>query len=39
VTSHAGVWVTTGREIADYYDAHYYDEFAAAIAARRGGGR
>jgi hypothetical protein len=39
VTGHAGVWVTTGREIADYYDAHYYDTFAAAVAARRGGGR
>ena len=39
VTSHAGVWVTTGREIADYYDAHYYDTFVAAIGARRGGGR
>ena len=39
ITGHVGVWVTTGREIADHYDAHYYDTFAAAIAARRGGGR
>jgi len=25
ITSHPDVWVTTGREIADYYLAHYYD--------------
>lgn len=35
ITSHAGVWVTTGREIADHYIAHHYDAFAAAIAARK----
>lgn len=35
VTSHAGVWVTTGREIADWYYAHHYDQVTAALAARR----
>lgn len=25
ITSHPDVWVTTGREIADYYLQHYYD--------------
>jgi allantoinase len=39
VTGHADVWVTTAREIAEHYDANYCDTFAAAIAARRGGGR
>jgi peptidoglycan/xylan/chitin deacetylase (PgdA/CDA1 family) len=39
VTSHAGVWVTTAREIADHYYANYYDQFTAAIAAHRGAGR
>ncbi len=33
ITGHDGVWVTTGREIADYYYQYYYDAFAAAIAA------
>ena len=39
VTGHAGVWVTTAREIADHYYANYYDQFTAAIAAHRGAGR
>lgn len=26
ITSHDDVWVTTGREIADYFKAHYYDQ-------------
>ena len=37
ITSHDGVWVTTGREIADYYLEHYYDDTVAAIAAHNGG--
>ena len=36
VTGHDEVWVTTGREIADWYYAHHYDTVAAAIAARAG---
>lgn len=39
ITGHAEVWVTTGREIAEHYYANYYDQFAAAIATRRGGAR
>ena len=35
ITSHDGVWVTTGREIAEYYLEHCYDEAAAAIAAHK----
>jgi peptidoglycan/xylan/chitin deacetylase (PgdA/CDA1 family) len=34
ITSHDKVWLATGREIASYYLTHYYDAFAAAIAAR-----
>ncbi len=37
ITSHDGVWLTTGREIADHYLAHHYDAFAAAIAAHKKG--
>ena len=33
ITGHDGVWVTTGREIAQHYFANYYDDAAAAIAA------
>lgn len=36
ITSHAGVWLATGREIAEHYYAHHYDAFVAAIAARAG---
>lgn len=32
ITGHADVWVTTGREIADYYLEHYHDQALAAIA-------
>jgi allantoinase len=39
ITGHVGVWVTTAREIADHYYANYYEAFATAIVARRGGGR
>ena len=28
ITAHDGVWVTTGREIADWYFEHYYDAFS-----------
>ena len=34
ITSHADVWVTTGREIAEHYLAHQYDTAVADIAAR-----
>jgi hypothetical protein len=34
ITSHDQVWVTTAREIADYYYAHYYDAVIADIATR-----
>lgn len=33
ITGHAGVWVTTPREIAAHFLAHHYDDFAKAIAA------
>lgn len=33
ITGHDDVWVTTGREIAEYYYEHHYDDTAAAIAA------
>lgn len=33
ITGHPDVWVTTGREIADYYLEHYYDDCAADIKA------
>jgi len=36
ITGHQEVWVTTGREIAEYYIANCYDEAVADIAARRG---
>jgi len=35
ITSHDKVWLATGREIAGYFLSHYYDVFAAAIAAHR----
>ena len=37
ITGHDDVWVTTGREIAEYYLENYYDEAAASIAALNGG--
>ena len=37
ITGHDKVWVTTGREIADYFYQHHYDTMAAHIAARREG--
>jgi len=39
ITGHAGVWVTTAREIADHFYAQHYEQFASAIAAGHGGGR
>lgn len=36
ITSHPDVWITTGREIADYYRQHYYDTALADIAAKQG---
>lgn len=37
ITGHDDVWVTTGREIADYFIENYYDEATADIAAKQGG--
>ncbi|MEP5763193.1 MAG: polysaccharide deacetylase family protein [Halieaceae bacterium] len=37
ITGHDDVWVTTGREIAEYYLEHYYDLALADIAAKNGG--
>lgn len=31
ITGHEGVWVTTGREIADYWTEHYWDAAQADI--------
>jgi allantoinase len=33
ITSHEGVWLTTGREIAEHYLAHHHDAAVAHIAA------
>ena len=33
VTGHSDVWVTTGREIAEYYTENFYDAAVADIAA------
>jgi peptidoglycan/xylan/chitin deacetylase (PgdA/CDA1 family) len=38
ITGHSDVWVTTGREIADYYLEHYYDAANASIDAINGAG-
>jgi len=35
ITGHSDVWVTTGREIAEYYLEHYYDTALADIHRRR----
>jgi allantoinase len=37
ITGHSDVWVTTGREIADYYLENYYDTALASIDAVNGG--
>ncbi|MEM7282108.1 MAG: polysaccharide deacetylase family protein [Pseudomonadota bacterium] len=36
ITGHSDVWVTTGREIAEYYIDNYYDVAAKDIAAKGG---
>jgi allantoinase len=36
ITGHSDVWVTTGREIAEYYLENYYDAAAADIASKAG---
>ena len=33
IMGHEGVWATTGREIAEYWTANYYDAAVAAISA------
>ena len=35
ITGHSDVWVTTGREIADYFIEHYYDAVTADIVAKQ----
>ena len=35
ITGHSDVWITTGREIADYFMDHYYDKVSADIAAKQ----
>ena len=37
ITGHEDVWVTTGREIAEWYIDNCWDEAVADIAARTGG--
>ncbi|MCP1676925.1 peptidoglycan/xylan/chitin deacetylase (PgdA/CDA1 family) [Natronocella acetinitrilica] len=37
ITGHRDVWVTTGREIAEYYLQHCYDAAVADIATKQGG--
>lgn len=36
ITGHSDVWVTTGREIAEYYIDNYYDQACASIAGQGG---
>jgi allantoinase len=36
ITGHEGVWVTTGREIAQYWSDNYYDAALADIASKAG---
>jgi len=38
ITSHEHVWITTAKEIADYYFEHYYDLVQADISKRSGVG-
>jgi allantoinase len=39
ITGHSKVWVTTGREIADWYLRHHYDAAVEALRTPRGTGR
>ena len=34
ITGHSDVWVTTGREIAEHFLTHYYDQCQSDIASR-----
>jgi hypothetical protein len=36
ITGHSDVWVTTGREIAEYYLEHYYDDSVRDIEDKLG---
>jgi allantoinase len=36
ITGHKDVWVTTGREIAEYFIANNYDAALADIAKKNG---
>ena len=36
ITGHDEVWVTTGREIAEYFYDHHYDKAATSIATANG---
>jgi peptidoglycan/xylan/chitin deacetylase (PgdA/CDA1 family) len=38
ITGHSGVWVTTGREIAEHYLAHHHDAALASIASANASG-
>jgi hypothetical protein len=37
ITGHPDVWVATGREIAEYYMEHCYDDASQSISAQTGG--
>ena len=39
VSGHQGVWLTTGREIAEWYLEHHHDDFAEWLAGINGGDR
>jgi hypothetical protein len=36
ITGHDKVWVTTGREIAEWYYEHHYEDTVKALSAPRG---
>ena len=36
ITGHDDIWVTTGREIAEYFIDNYYDQTQQDIAAKQG---
>lgn len=36
ITGHSDVWVTTGREIAEHYIEHHYDDVVADIVSKGG---
>ncbi len=39
IVEHDGVWLATGREIAEYFLTHYHDEVVADIDRKRSAGR